>query len=576
MLIKFLQQQLTIRPIETARSQMIFWGCLSLAFAGVFGIQVLQQAFSSQFVVQDDARQHLFWMARFVDPALFPNDLIADYFQSVAPWGYRQFYHLFAAIGISPLLLSKLLPAVLALLITGYCFALSLALLPIPATAFVATLLFNQNLWMRDDLASVSPRAFLNLFFLAFLYYLLQGSLLPSLAAIALLGFFYPQYVFIAAGILLMRLWHWENGQIRITQDQRQLRLCLAGLGVALLVLLPFALTSSQFGPTISVAEAKALPEFAATGRARFFFDDWGRYWLSGGRSGIQPPLDPPLLALGLLLPLLLRFPQRFLLLRQAKHLDLLSQLTLVSLGMFFAAHALLFKLHLPSRYTQHSLRVVMALAAAIVLTVLIDALLRWAAQRQPLQRLVAIGLVCVTGAVLVLYPVTLSNFPRTTYITGTAPPLYQFFAQQPASIVIASLSEEANNLPVFAQRSILVGSEYAIPYHVGYYRQFRQRVLDLLEAQYSDRLEPAQALIPKYGIRFWLVDRAAFSPAYLADNSWLRQYQPVYNQALQNLTEAKTPALAKVLPRCTSFGTGNFVVLDAACIANVPPGDNR
>jgi hypothetical protein len=34
----------------------------------------------------------------------------------------------------------------------------------------------------------------------------------------------------------------------------------------------------------------------------------------------------------------------------------------------------------------------------------------------------------------------------------------------QPQDIRIASLAEEANNIPTFAQRSILVGREYAIP----------------------------------------------------------------------------------------------------------------
>jgi len=42
---------------------------------------------------------------------------------------------------------------------------------------------------------------------------------------------------------------------------------------------------------------------------------------------------------------------------------------------MFFAAHALLFKLHLPNRYSEHSLRIVLAIAAAITLIVICNAL---------------------------------------------------------------------------------------------------------------------------------------------------------------------------------------------------------
>ena len=63
---------------------------ISLGFAVFCCYLALREGFSSQWVVQDDARQHVFWMLRYLDPQLFPDDLIADYFQSVAPVGYYQ------------------------------------------------------------------------------------------------------------------------------------------------------------------------------------------------------------------------------------------------------------------------------------------------------------------------------------------------------------------------------------------------------------------------------------------------------------------------------------------------------
>ncbi|NEQ28184.1 MAG: hypothetical protein F6K28_56225, partial [Microcoleus sp. SIO2G3] len=98
MLSRYLRQCLTTPIPKASKSQVIFWFSLSLAFAAVYSTMWLQQAFSSEYVVQDDARQHVFWMRRFLDPELFPNDLIADYFQSVAPWGYTTLYKLFASV----------------------------------------------------------------------------------------------------------------------------------------------------------------------------------------------------------------------------------------------------------------------------------------------------------------------------------------------------------------------------------------------------------------------------------------------------------------------------------------------
>jgi len=62
-----------------------FWFALAVKFSIGFGLIALQQFFQAEYVVQDDARQHVFWMHRFIEPQLFPEDLIADYFQTICP-----------------------------------------------------------------------------------------------------------------------------------------------------------------------------------------------------------------------------------------------------------------------------------------------------------------------------------------------------------------------------------------------------------------------------------------------------------------------------------------------------------
>jgi len=559
MLVTRLHKLLTA---PTSKSQVMFWLSLSLTFAFIYSLLGLREAFSGEYVVQDDARQHVFWMQRFLDPQLFPNDLITNYFQSVAPAGYTAIYQVMAGLGINPWLLNKLLPPVLGLITTGYCFGVCLELLPLPAAGFVATLLLNQSLWMKDDLVSATPRAFVYPLFLAFLYYLLRRSLLLMAVAIALLGLFYPPGVFIAATILILRVLHWERGLPRLSQNRNSYLFCAVGLGVAVLVMLPFALETSAFGPTITAAQARRLPEFLPGGRSAFFSDDPWRFWLSGDRSGFLPSIQPPILAVGFLLPILFRYPFYFPLTQQITSIAILPQMVVASLIMFFAAHALLFKLHLPGRYSGYSLRIVLALAAGITLLVLWDAL--WQAYGQ---RVLALAAVALLGAALLLYPSLEQNFPNTKYKVGNVPSLYKFFQEQPKESLIASLSEEATNLPTFSQRSILVGREYVIPYHLGYYNQFRQRTLELIHAQYSPDFAVVQNLIHKYGVDFWLLDDAAFTPEYIANNNWLRQYQPVTAEAIAQLQQRRIPALSKVMDRCAVFNQYSLTVLEAKCI---------
>ena len=560
---------------KTSRFRVTFWLSLSLAFAAIYSFLGWREAFSSEYVVQDDARQHVFWMLRFLDPELFPQDLIANYFQSVAPPGYTALYHAAASVGINPLLLNKLLPTVLGLITTGYCFGVCLQMLPLPSAGFAATLLLNQILWMKEDLVSATPRAFAYPLFLAFLYYLLRRSWLGSAVAIALLGLFYPHYVFVSAGILIIRLWDWKIGRLRLSQNRKDYLLCATGIGVALLVLLPYALKSSEFGPAITASEARQLPEFLPGGRTQFFHENPWKFWFNGQRSGILPRslFTPVTVYIGLLLPLLQRFPSQFPLVKKVtSEITLLPQIALASLVMFFAAHALLFKLHVPSRYTGQSLRIIMALAAGIVLIVMLDAVFHWAglAKRhlQMRRQFLELGTVVLVGGALVFYPSFVKGFPFAKYKVGEVPALYEFFQKQPQDILIASLAEEANNIPTFSQRSILVGREYAIPYQVGYYNQFRQRTIELIRAQYSQDLAQIQNFLRTYGVDFWLLDRAAFTPEYVATNEWIRQYQPAAKEALVKLQQGTTPVLSSVMKRCSVFETEGLVVLQAECTA--------
>jgi len=213
----------------------------------------------------------------------------------------------------------------------------------------------------------------------------------------------------------------------------------------------------------------------------------------------------------------------------------------------------------------------IMAFSGGIAITLLLDTLLQWATQRHQRQFL-ALGITILVGATLVLYPnIFWRKYLANTgyYIVGTAPTMYQFFQQQPKNILIASTDEEASNLTTFTGRSVLVAREHANPYHVGYYRQIRQRAKDLIRAQYSLDLAVVKSFIQTYGINFWVIHRAAFQPGYL-QNPWLKQYQPEDSEAIATLEAGKIPALAKVMPSCTVSETEAFVVVQAACIQQV------
>ena len=110
--------------IKRQQAYWLYFG-ISLLIPFYFGLISLYFAFHHDYVVQDDARQHIVWLQRYIDPNLFPNDAIADYFTSVAPLGYKSFYWLLARVGIEPIILAKILPLFLAIFIFLFCFTCS-------------------------------------------------------------------------------------------------------------------------------------------------------------------------------------------------------------------------------------------------------------------------------------------------------------------------------------------------------------------------------------------------------------------------------------------------------------------
>jgi hypothetical protein len=584
-----------------------FWLILSFTFSLSYSLVALNQTLNADYLIPDDGRQHLFWMQRFIDPDLFPGDWITDYFQSIAPPGHKAFYWFFAQLGLHPYLTAKLLPTFLGIVVTFYSFETCLALLPIPFTGFMATVLLNQNLWMQDGLSSGAARSFILPLAYAFFYYFLRSSLWGCLITIALISSIYPPLVLVISALLIVQLWDGSQGSSpsqKMLQKMRQpYQFYLWGLVVAGLVLVPqILLGDAPFGPTVSLEQAQTMPEFWPGGRNQFFNPNhpWD-FWFNGSGSGLKlaSGLTSPLMFSAFLLPLLAHFKGFFPLAHRLRsHVQVLGQFALVSIGLFLLAHTLLFHLYLPSRYSQHSFRLIFVLASAIALTLILEACLRRAililerrfsfllwrryangdAPRTFKAKLGAMAIVGLCLAVIIVqlfYPqLTLKTFPKLDYVSGSYPELYEFLQQQPKTIKIGSIDSEASNLPSFAARSVLISPEAGISYHWGYYQEFRQRALDLIAAQYSPSLTTFNQIVETYQIDLWLLNSAAFEPEYLDQSAWLQQFQPVVSTASQQLHHPQQHCLEPVLksfaPRCTVFSVENLLVLDTDCLAAI------
>lgn len=543
-----------------------FWLIASLILTLYFGLITLFYALSQPYIVQDDARQHIIWFEQFLDPKLFQNDLISKYFQSVAPIGYKFFYWFGAFLNISPMLIAKIIPVFLAIITTIYFYKFSLLILPIPFSAFLATSILNINIWLKDDLVSGTPRAFIYPIFAAFLYYLVKRSLIPCLLTIALQGLFFPQLVFVQVLLLKIRLFEWKNQQIKFTSERTNYTFWGLGLIVAFLVLLPFAIHVSEFGSAVTLEQMKQMPEYAQNGRIEYFgFNLFVLPFKSS--SGFGAPMFPPFIWLSLGLLLVLR-KSEILAGLIAQEIKIFWQILLASFILFMVASLIPLRLYFPGRYTYHSLRFVMSISAAIVILALFNYFYNKLNQRFSI---IITKLILVFVSVLILIPAfTPSIFLRLQeWRIGENQEIYQFFTTKPKDILIASLTPDTSNLPAFSQRSVLFSTEFALPIHPVYYNQMKQRAIDLIEAQYSSNLTEIQDFIKKYKIDYLMLEPSSFKPNYLLEQKWLinSSFKDIVLETAERLKQNQIPALTQVINLCSVETTKRLTILNAECI---------
>ena len=563
---------LTSREQFFSKQNVAFWFCLSLLIPVYYCVVTLLNVFSYEYVVQDDARLHIVWLQRFVDSELFPNDWIADYYMAYASPGFKFLYWLGAQVSLEPMFLAKLLPIPVGLMATAYIFGVCFQIFPVPAGAFLTTLIFNQGMWFKNDVLSATARGFAYPFFAGFLFYLLKGRIIPCLIFIALEALFYPMICLVSVGILVMRLIQLHKGSIRPSRQKASYILAAGGLIILFAVLTPAFFRATEFEPQVTAAQMREMVEFSPDGRSPYFGFSPLLFW-THGRSGVRLPLLPPVAWLALLLPWLRR-SQEGLIKHLTPKVEILWQILLPSLGLFVLAHVMLLRLYLPSRYTYFSFRFILPIAGGIVLTALFEKTWRWfdsirrSGRWLSLRQFVTAGLAAFFAFAFILVPlvppVLMSN---QHWFVGKRAELYEFIGEQPKDTIVASLSKYADNIPSFSERSVLVSRESAIAFHTGYYDEIRRRVMDLISAQYSPDPEQVKRLIQTYGVNFLLLDKGAFAPEYVSENPWLLQFQPAAEDAIATLKQSRQPVVEKLSEKCSALTGTKYILLDAQCL---------
>lgn len=549
------------------------WRNLLFALTGLTCLIFLVQAFLvpgttdyAPFTIQDDARQFLTWMARLENPGAMAGDLLADYWQSVAPVAWRWLYQVAAALGIAPVDLARIVPPVLLLVSAYATWRVAMTMCGgRPAAAFVAAAFVMALLVHEDSIYSATPRAFSPPLFLLFLDGLLRGRPVRILVSLGLLAAIYPTTALVGLTMLgLSYLRVRPRPGVEITR--RSVATVLAATLAVAVPVLSLPGQTERWEPVLTVEQALELPNLgSADGRSSIVNQDGSVGWLCSARMGFLPEIVPcwssrwaalpnalllvPLLVLGIGAALRPKGPRD-------PNLIYLWAL-LAGFGWWVVATIFAFKLHLPARYPQRVLSILEWLAIGQMIGL-------WLAARSEQGRMTAWPK--AVAAVLALLFVISFATPTPGLRRPQDAGAMAYLQRLPGNARIAGVAQDLDAVPALTGKRTLATVEHAIPYHWGYFSQVKQRLEHSLAAVASDDPYVLPAFVRRYDATHLVVDRALAERAQVPDG-----YAAVVPVAARRAERALGGRAAPVLgarAECLLYTGPVVLIYDARCLA--------
>ncbi len=534
-------------------------------------------------VFNEDVRQQIWPFFRYQDSSLFQDDLIADYYMSCFPVGYRLLYIGSARLA-DPVALSKLLPV---FLMAGFLTAMAMAAARFGAmpAAWCAVAICLSTPTFFLSAAGGLPRAFAFPLLALVALALVRGRVVLLCGIVVIAAAFYPVATAIggfALALTLLVLPARDRGTAAHWSLRRRLGVLSATALMAAIIVLPVAISSHRFGPVLTPADATEFPESGPGGRfgpgdrapfgspwnairhqSRATFLGAGPAWIEsigaparegGTGDGGRERAATRTRILMWTIHIIMLIGMVRLAMRDAGARRLL---TLFAAGVIgYGISALVApRLYIPHRYITYPIPILAAIALPAAAGEL-PSLFRRLRER-PRVRATSMLAICIFTLVLAGgRGNALAGYMRWDSENS----LYKFVASIPPDSLIAGWPEgPVDNFPYVCRRSVLISRETHQGFHTVYVLAMRERMSALIDAYFAGNIEPLIRLRDEFGVTHLFVDLGH-----------LRSSPPVYfkpfNERTQNrFDEGQVGGfeITRQLKRATVYRDLPLVILD-------------
>lgn len=571
----------------TARPPAGWWPSLLVAaalvvfFGPAYALHGRHSADPAWF--NDDARQQIWPLLRYHDDRLFQNDVAADYYLSCFPVGFRTLYAVLAPVWDARAV-SKVLPYLL-LAVTAWAAGQAARRLRGPAAGWAAVgLCLGAEIYLAR-LAGGLPRSFAFPLLAVALLALARGKPI-LLAVVTVLGAaFYPAAsvvtgLALAGWLLLPAKWlgkaeEWGWGR----------RLTVLGVAAALTVLvaLPALLASSDYGPTLSPAQAGDYPELSAAGRysgedraddafslrALKNFVDAPLAGLGGQWDPAHPSLRFKPRQVALLLMALAGIAGYVSLVKASPPGRRVLLLPAAALVAYAVSVPLVPMLYLPSRYQLYPL----AIAALVIVPAGLAHLATVVYGMVNQRRTQAVALAGTVGPYLLVFsawnlgiggqPAGVSDLAVAgleRQVSAADAPLYGAIETLRPRAVLAGWPPDMDNVPYVTGRGVLLTREGHQSFHKRYADLMRQRMDALTRALYGTNPAALVVLREQYRVTHLVASKRLYGPTPPA---YFAPFDAALARAREALGQARPTPVSDFVRPAVVFEDEQWLIVD-------------
>lgn len=487
------------------------------------GLNAQSGALTNKYVINDDARQHTYWMQQFSDKQLFRNDLLTDYAKNYQTWGFILLYRVFSFF-LNPVFSGKLIPVLLLAIGALYLFKLA-ALIKNNYAGILAALIFIVSPYYMTWLCGGHPRSFGMVLMIASLYYLVKKDYKKVFTVILLESLFYPVTCLLTLLTYFLSFIGAEGKALRIDLSGRKRIYFAAALIVcASMLCVKYKL---QYNPAIGniVTREKMLnnPDYYAGGRYRIlptapvmdliYGDTMGGSILleQSGRLVPATLLSGHGKQKGILIMLIFVLYITAESLR--KKLRVPKELFLLFLSgvvMYKIADIFLMRLFLPERYAEYSFPLVGLMVSSLAVSQVIGMTNSRKAEK-------------ILGFIFVVFLFLNFGNSRGRGLGDFSPvkKIIECVEKIPADATVAAFPYTADNIPIFAKRKVFVNFELSHTWYDAYWETVKKRTNDLFFAYYSSDINKVRSFLKENKIDYLLVEKCYYDRCYMENNGY-------------------------------------------------------